>query len=122
MRKRFKLLAPICPITHFYGVSFMGTKMRVYSVEVKAGATIFPRSIPYPRQENPDVLPIGYLDDAWNLDVLSPEGRVHMTTIRGAIDRMVKECLTSMKKKEMKKREQRMKRKVSAVATNANNG
>ncbi len=120
MRRRIKRLAPISPITHFYGVSFMGTKMRVYSVEVKKGATIFPRYIPYPPpQQDPNVVTFGYLDDAWNPDVLSREGRVRMTQICGTTDRMLKEFLTRMKKVEMKKREQRMKRRLSAAVSNA---
>ena len=61
-----------------------------------------------------------YLDDAWNLNVLLPEGRANMTTIRGTIDRIVKGTFASMKKKEMKKREQHMKRKVLAVVSNVN--
>lgn len=47
-----------------------------------------------------------------------PDFIAHLTKIHGAIDRMVTAFFTCLKRAEMKKREWRMKRKVSAVVSN----
>jgi hypothetical protein len=77
MRARYDDLLYQCPLPKLYGLSVIGTKMRVYTGDA-AVMTINPPRVP----TSPDrVLDRTYLEDAWNVDILSAEGFVKMKQI-----------------------------------------
>ena len=77
MRARYDDLLYQCPLPKLYGVSVIGTKMRVYAGDA-AAMTLDPPRVP----TSPDrVLGRTYLEDAWSVDILSAEGFVQMKQI-----------------------------------------
>ena len=81
MRRRFNLMLHECPIPRLYGLSLMGTSLRIYFGD-KATCKITPHSTPDPER---DITPSGYLQGQWNLDILSPDGLSKMQEIIGYI-------------------------------------
>ena len=82
MRQRYDELVGDCPLTKLYGISFIGTKMRVYAGNV-ATNDLTPPEIPRPDADR--TLPADYLEGGCPLDVLSPEGLAKMQEIVGFI-------------------------------------
>jgi hypothetical protein len=71
MRERYEDVLVDCPLTKLYGISFIGTKMRVYAGDVATGE-ITPPHMPRPSANR--TLPTDHLEGEWALDVFSPEG------------------------------------------------
>ena len=78
MRARFQDILVECPLTKLYGISFIGTKMRVYTGDVAALKLSPPHS---PRPDANRMLPIDHLEGEWALDIFSPEGFAKMQEI-----------------------------------------
>lgn len=86
IRIRFHQMLPNCPIPRLYGISFLGTSMRVYCGDTATGDVI-PELI-----DNPDpdsVPPPDLLEGRWDIDVLSPVGAMRMHEVMWHIARMV---------------------------------
>ncbi|KAJ7456036.1 hypothetical protein B0H11DRAFT_231932 [Mycena galericulata] len=82
MRAHYDDLLYQCPLPKLYGLSMIGTKMRVYTGDA-AAMTLDPPRVP----TSPDrVLDRTYLEDAWNVDILSAEGFVKMKQIVNFIE------------------------------------
>ncbi len=60
MRQRYDALLTKCPLSHLWGMSFVGTALRVYCGDVTTGSVVPPSE--------------DHLEQAWNIDLLSPEG------------------------------------------------
>jgi len=60
MRQRYDALLTECPLSHMWGMSFVGTALRIYCGDVTTGSVV------PPSEDN--------LEQAWNIDLLSPEG------------------------------------------------
>jgi hypothetical protein len=71
MRERYEDILVDCPLTKLDGISFIGTKMRVYVGDV-ATEEITPPHTPRPYTNR--TLPKDHLEGEWALDVFSPEG------------------------------------------------
>ncbi|KAJ6490658.1 hypothetical protein C8R47DRAFT_1014108 [Mycena vitilis] len=77
MRARYDDLLYRCPLPKLYGLSMIGTKMRVYTGDA-AVMTLHPPLV----STSPDrVLDRKHLEGAWNVDILSEEGFVGMKQI-----------------------------------------
>jgi len=61
-----------CPLPRLWGLSLLGTKMRVYCGN-KASFELHPGVEPRPDRSKP-VLPPDFLAGEWNIDILSQEG------------------------------------------------
>ncbi|KAJ7072899.1 hypothetical protein C8F01DRAFT_265070, partial [Mycena amicta] len=59
-----------CPIPRLYGVSFVGTDMRVYCDD-KASKTVTPSVV---EVDSNFILPNDYLEDQWSVDIMSAQG------------------------------------------------
>ncbi len=71
MRDKFDAMLHDCPIPRLWGISVLGTSMRVYSAST-ATLEVTPRRLERP---DPDrVIPQDYLENAWSLDILSQVG------------------------------------------------
>ena len=71
IRHRFEQMLHDCSIPRLYGLSLLGTSLRVYCGEKDTG-TITPRFV-----DRPDVdrtLPRDFLEGQWDIDILSQEG------------------------------------------------
>jgi len=71
IRHRFEQMLLDCPIPRLYGLSLLGTSLRVYCTEKDTG-TITPLFV-----DRPDVdrtLPRDFLEGQWDIDILSQEG------------------------------------------------
>ncbi|KAJ7753727.1 hypothetical protein B0H16DRAFT_1316745 [Mycena metata] len=77
MRGRYNKLLHDCPIPLLYGLSVLGTGMRVYCGD-KARRTVTPSFV---ETDWHFVLPAEYLQDQWSLDILSPGGFSEMKRI-----------------------------------------
>lgn len=60
MRQRYDALLTKCPLSHMWGLSFVGTALRVYCGDVTTGSVVPPSE--------------DHFEHAWNVDLLSPEG------------------------------------------------
>jgi hypothetical protein len=60
MRQRYDALLTKCPLSRLWGMSFVGTALRVYYGDVTTGSVVPPSE--------------DHLDQAWNIDLLSAEG------------------------------------------------
>jgi hypothetical protein len=79
MRSRYNDLLYDCPLPILYGLSAIGTKMRVYTGDTATMLLDPPKVATSP---NPDrVLDRNYLADRWNVDILSAEGFAKMKEI-----------------------------------------
>jgi hypothetical protein len=78
MRQRYDEMLHKCAIPHLYGLSLMGTSLRIYCGN-KATRRISPTFI---RRPDPNqVLRADFLEGQWNLDILSPDGFAKMQEI-----------------------------------------
>jgi hypothetical protein len=68
IRKRYDQLMFDCPIPRLYGLSALGTSLRVYCGD-KATEQLTPDFV-----DHPNVLPSNFLEGEWDLDVLSQDG------------------------------------------------
>jgi len=82
MRERYEDVLAECPLTKLYGISFIGTKMRVYAGDVATDEITPPRM---PRPYANRTLPRDHLEGEWALDVFSPEGFAKTQEIVGFI-------------------------------------
>ena len=78
MRERYEDVLADCPLTELYGISFIGTKMRVYTGDVAMQEITPPHT---PRPDANRTLPKGHLEGEWALDIFSPEGFAKMQEI-----------------------------------------
>ena len=69
-RKRFREILPYCALQRCYGLSVLGTALRVYTGQVDSGV-VEPAFVEIlgPNQHVPNDL----LEGAWNIDILSRE-------------------------------------------------
>jgi len=77
MRQRYNAKAADCPLPRLYGLSLLGTYLRVH---VRDGATgeIEP-TFKFTNRPSPvQTLPDDFLEGAWNIDILSQEGFAKM--------------------------------------------
>jgi hypothetical protein len=75
IRKRYDQLMFNCPIPRLYGLSVLGTSLRVYCGD-KATEQLTPDFV-----DRPNVLPSNFLEGEWGLDILSPDGLKKMQDI-----------------------------------------
>jgi hypothetical protein len=78
MRQRYKQMLHDCPIPRLYGLSLLGTSLRVYYADKDAG-DITPHLISHPVGDY--ILPRDFLEGQWDLDILSQEGLKKMQEI-----------------------------------------
>jgi hypothetical protein len=71
MREQCHLMLNECPMPRLYGLSFMGTSLRVYCGD-KATGDVTPDFVGC--TDPNDVLPRDFLEGKWDLNVLSQEG------------------------------------------------
>ncbi|KAI0280930.1 hypothetical protein BGY98DRAFT_914044 [Russula aff. rugulosa BPL654] len=71
MRQRFDQMLPICAIPRLYGLSLLGTSLRVYCGD-KVTGEVTPRFVGRPDVDR--ILPRDFLKGQWNLNILSPDG------------------------------------------------
>ena len=86
MRGRFEEIRYICPIPRLYGLSLLGTSLRVYCSDTATNIT----TPPFVRDLGEDITPSDFLQGQWSLDILSPEGLTKMQEIIGYIKAEVK--------------------------------
>ncbi|KAJ7498403.1 hypothetical protein B0H11DRAFT_819458, partial [Mycena galericulata] len=70
MRERYDVLLHACPIPMLYGLSVLGTKMRVYCGNL-ADQTVAPSFVD---TDPGHVLPNDYLGGEWSVDIMSQAG------------------------------------------------
>ncbi|KAI0251656.1 hypothetical protein BJV78DRAFT_1209695 [Lactifluus subvellereus] len=78
MRQRYDQMLHKCPIPRLYGLSLLGTSLRVYCGD-KATCEATPHFVGRPNVHR--ILPPGFLEGQWNLDMLSPDGLTKMQEI-----------------------------------------
>ena len=78
MRQRYDQMLFNCPIPRLYGLSLLGTSLRVYHGDKDTG-DIEPEFVGRPNAHR--VLPPDFLEGEWDLDILSQEGLVKMQEI-----------------------------------------
>jgi len=90
MRQRYDQMLRHCPIPRLYGLSLLGTSLRVYCGD-KVTGDVMPHFV-----GRPDVnrtLPPDFLEGQWDLDILSQEGFIKMqeiaTYIKAEVDNVV---------------------------------
>ncbi|KAF5332291.1 hypothetical protein D9611_008189 [Ephemerocybe angulata] len=82
MRQQYNSMLYDCPLPHLWGLSLLGTSLRVYRTDV---ATRIIKPV-FEGHSNPNyVLPFDFLEGAWNIDILSQEGFEKMKEIIGDI-------------------------------------
>ena len=62
-------MLPNCPIPRLYGLSLLGTSLRVYCGD-KVTGEVTPHFVGRPNVDR--ILPPDFLGGQWNLDILSP--------------------------------------------------
>jgi hypothetical protein len=78
MRDRFDQMLYSCPLPQLYGLSLLGTSLRVYCGE-KATCKVTPKFSGRPDEDR--VLPRDFLEGQWNVDILSQDGFLKMKEI-----------------------------------------
>jgi hypothetical protein len=78
IRQRFDQMLPTCPIPRLYGLSLLGTSLRVYCGD-KVTGDVAPDFIGRPNAQR--ILPPDFLEGEWDLDILSAEGLAEMQEI-----------------------------------------
>jgi hypothetical protein len=78
MRQRYDQMLPNCAIPRLYGLSLLGTSLRVYCGD-KATGEITPHFIGRPSANR--ILPPDFLEGEWGLDILSLDGLEKMQEI-----------------------------------------
>jgi hypothetical protein len=82
MRQQYEQLLYDSPIRHLYGLSFLGTSLRVYCGDKDTGKI----TSDFVGDSKPDVvLPRDFLEGEWDIDVLSPDGLKKMQEIAAYI-------------------------------------
>jgi len=71
IRRRYDAMLGDCPLPCLWGLSLLGTSLRVYCGTV-ATETIEPDFMPRPSPSR--ILPRQFLEGTWNIDIMSPEG------------------------------------------------
>ena len=71
IRRRYDAMLGDCPLPRLWGLSLLGTSLRVYC-GIVATETIEPDFVPRPSPSR--ILPRHFLEGAWDIDILSPEG------------------------------------------------
>ena len=71
MRQRFDEMLPNCAIPRLYGLSLLGTSLRVYCGD-KVTGEVTPHFVGRPDVDR--ILPPDFLEGLWDLDILSPDG------------------------------------------------
>jgi hypothetical protein len=93
MRHWFDQMLQNCPLPRLYGLSLLGTSLRVYCAD-KATGLVTPQFVghPDPVQILPRNLPSNFLEGQWDVDILSPEGLKKMqeivTYIKAEVDKV----------------------------------
>ena len=82
MRQRYDSMLFDCPLPHLWGLSLLGTSLRVYRGDVVTGYVEPAFEI---RPDPSRTLPRNFLEGAWNIDILSQEGFAKMKEIVGDI-------------------------------------
>ncbi|KAI0736080.1 hypothetical protein C8Q76DRAFT_792545 [Earliella scabrosa] len=72
MRDRYALILDECPMPRLWGLSLLGTSMRIYCGDT-ASYDVSPPAIPRPEPSTRVLLP-DFLAGEWDLDVMSDEG------------------------------------------------
>ncbi|KAF8274242.1 hypothetical protein EI94DRAFT_844720 [Lactarius quietus] len=78
IRQRYDQMLFNCPIPHLYGLSLLGTSLRVYCGD-KVTGEVTPDFVDRPYAHR--VLPPDFLAGEWDLDILSPEGLAKMQDV-----------------------------------------
>ena len=78
MRQRYDQMLPHCPIPRLYGLSLLGTSLRVYCGN-KVTGEVTPHFVGRPNADR--ILPPDFLGGQWDLDILSPDGLRKMQEI-----------------------------------------
>jgi hypothetical protein len=78
IRLRYDEMLYDCPVPHLWGLSLLGTSLRIYCGTVATGA-ITPGFVPRPDPSR--LLPRDFLEGTWDIDILSPEGFKKMKEI-----------------------------------------
>jgi hypothetical protein len=79
MRDRYALMLDECPLPRLWGISTLGTSMRVYCGD-SASYMIDPAPVPRPEPSTRVLLP-SFLAGEWYLDIISQEGFVKMKEV-----------------------------------------
>ena len=82
MRQRYDAMLADCPIPRLWGLSLLGTSLRVYCGDVYTGA-VQPEF--EDRLSHSHTLPRDFLAGSWSMDILSEEGFAKMQEIVGDI-------------------------------------
>lgn len=78
MHQRYDQMLRRCPIPRMYGLSLLGTSLRVYCGDGATGE-VTPRFVDRPNMNR--ILPPDFLEGQWDLDILSPDGFQKMQEI-----------------------------------------
>jgi hypothetical protein len=78
MRQRYDQMLPSCPIPRLYGLSLLGTSLRVYCGDNVTGK-VTPYFVGRPNVNR--ILPPDFLEGQWDLDILSLDGLKKMQEI-----------------------------------------
>ncbi|KAF9234173.1 hypothetical protein BU15DRAFT_52959 [Melanogaster broomeanus] len=78
MRQRYDQMLFNCPIPRLYGLSLLGTSLRVYCGDTVTG-DVTPDFVGRPNAHR--VLPLDFLRGEWDLDILSSDGLKKMQEI-----------------------------------------
>ena len=71
MRQRFDQMLPNCAIPRLYGLSLLGTSLRVYCGD-KVTGEVTPHFVGRPNVDR--ILPPNFLERQWDFNILSPDG------------------------------------------------
>ena len=82
MRQRYDSMLQDCPLPRLWGLSLLGTSLRVYCGHV-IDKDLEPAFENRPSSDHN--LPSEFLEDAWDIDILSQEGFAKMKEIVGDI-------------------------------------
>jgi len=77
IRQQYDQMLPNSAIPHLYGLSLLGTSLRIYRGDKVTGA-VTPHFVDHPYADR--VLP-DFLEGQWDLDILSPDGLKKMQEI-----------------------------------------
>ena len=82
MRQGYDSVVGGCALPRLWGLSLLGTSLRVYCADVVSGKI---EPVFEDRPSPSRVLPYNFLEGAWNIDILSQEGFAKMKEIVGDI-------------------------------------
>jgi hypothetical protein len=78
MRQQYDQMLPNCPIPRLFGLSLLGTSLRIYSGDKLTGG-VTPHFVGRPDADR--ILPPDFLRGQWDLDILSLDGLKKMQEI-----------------------------------------